>query len=142
MGFLDETGIYQFDWDPSVPVSQCWDYSCTWPHRTFHMCTCDLNSCHHDCSKYLKNSRVPSPSDDSLWSILPPPRILFVYLEQNLSNSDCPESDYLIPPGFKLMRILLPHFSKCWDYRYELPSLTVVAIPGCQLDYIWNELQS
>jgi hypothetical protein len=24
----------------------------------------------------------------------------------------------------------------------EMPVYTVVAIPGCQLDYIWNELQS
>ena len=28
------------------------------------------------------------------------------------------------------------------DMYIEMPVYTVVAIPGCQLDYIWNELQS
>jgi hypothetical protein len=34
------------------------------------------------------------------------------------------------------------YFGELFQYYTKIILVSVVAIPGCQLDYIWNELQS
>jgi hypothetical protein len=53
-----------------------------------------------------------------------------------------PPSDnmfYRVPPSDTMFYSVPPSDNMLYSVP---PSDTVVAIPGCQLDYIWNEVQS